>query len=541
MGGEILISDAKHVQLLSTRSGVFQEGEPMKYLFTKRGESETKGNAHSSATRRELFALDRREIFAILFGCLMLLWATIGVHAATAYVNISNRTPSAPYATWATAATNIQDAVDAAAPGDVVLVNDGLYQSGGRVVGNVNNRVAVTKPLTLVSVNGPGTTMILGVQYPAYNNSGGVRCIYLTNGAVLSGFTLINGGSQDYGGGVRCASTNAVVTNCVILNNSAYSSGGGAYSGTLNNCTISGNSSLFHGYSTGAGGGGIHSSVLNNCVLRGNTASYGGGAYYGTLNNCFLSGNPATYQGGGAYGANLNNCTLSDNTAGDRGGGAYGGALNNCIVNGNFATNGANWSSCMMNYCCTVPMPASGTGNFTNAPLFVDQAGGDFHLQASSPCINAGLNAYVQGGTDLDGNPRIQGATVDVGAYEFQSPASVISYEWLQKYSLPMDGSADFADTDLDGMSNWQEWRAGTDPTDGAPLLKVMPAASTSGQVTLAWTSVTNHSYIVERATDLGAVKPFSALQDNVPGQAGTTSFTDTNVPAKAYYRVGVK
>src|SRR5215470_15935954 len=61
-------------------------------------------------------------------------------------------------------------------------------------------------------------------------------------------------------------------------------------------------------------------------------------------------------------------------------------------------------------------MPIRGIGNFTNKPLF---GFGSLRLQAGSPCINAGNNAYVTSSTDLDGNPRISGGTVDVGAYEF--------------------------------------------------------------------------------------------------------------------------
>ncbi len=57
--------------------------------------------------------------------------------------------------------------------------------------------------------------------------------------------------------------------------------------------------------------------------------------------------------------------------------------------------------------------------SISSDPLFVASA--DFHLQGSSPCINAGTNAGIA--TDLDGNPRPEpsGTLYDIGAYEYQA------------------------------------------------------------------------------------------------------------------------
>ena len=370
-----------------------------------------------------------------------LLLAASSLSAATHYVSLGSTNPTPPYATWARAATNIQDAVDAATFGDTVVVTNGLYPGG----------VWVTKPLTLLSVNGPQFTVI----------QGGAPCVSLTNGGSLTGFTLTNGSVAGDGGGVYCyagdgeASTDAFLTNCVITGNLTPYWAGGAYGGTLYNCTLTGNSSAVGGgaagstlynctltgnSSTGAGGGAADCQ-LYNCTLTGNSSTRGGGAYLSTLYNCTLGGNSVTYgggqpasgggadgctlynctlagnsctgsaslssglywngYGGGAYLSTLYNCTLTGNSCTDYGGGADWSSLYNCIVYFNTATNGANYeASSTLNHCCTTPLPTNGVGNIALDPQLASTS----HLSASSPCRGAGSTAYATG-TDIDGEP----------------------------------------------------------------------------------------------------------------------------------------
>jgi hypothetical protein len=61
----------------------------------------------------------------------------------------------------------------------------------------------------------------------------------------------------------------------------------------------------------------------------------------------------------------------------------------------------------------------SGAGNINAEPLFVNAACGNFHLRPGSPCIDAGNSTAAAGvTTDLDGDPRIRGDAVDLGAFE---------------------------------------------------------------------------------------------------------------------------
>jgi hypothetical protein len=172
---------------------------------------------------------------------LAVLLTALHSSALTHYVDLNCPSPTPPYTNWVTAATNLQQAIDVAAEGDLVLVTNGVYQTGGRLVpaGTVTNRAAIDTAVTVQSVNGPAVTIIQGYQMPGTTNgASAVRCVYLADGAALLGFTLSNGatsGAFDYGGGVWCASTNAVLSNCVLTANCAVYQGGGAFGGTLKN------------------------------------------------------------------------------------------------------------------------------------------------------------------------------------------------------------------------------------------------------------------------------------------------------------------
>ncbi|MBA4387018.1 MAG: hypothetical protein C0404_03495, partial [Verrucomicrobia bacterium] len=317
-----------------------------------------------------------------------------------------------PYDSWANAATDIQAAISAACPGGVVLVTNGVYAGGGvAVYGTMTNRIAVTNPVTVKSVNGASATFIEG-RGPEGN--GAIRCAYVANGAVLDGFTLTNGytrssgdtARETSGGGVWCEAA-ATVRNCVITRNTAFNWGGGTYYG-----------------------------LIQNCAIVSNSAWGGAGTYYGTVRNCVVIRNAAESGGGGAYMSTVQNCTVCSNSAVSSGGGTYSGAAVNSIVYNNVASN---YYQTTFEYSCTTPLPA-GAGNTNSNPLFVSSDSFDLHLVPDSQCIDSGTNqAWMTSFADLDGNQRIVGPRADMGAYE-STNVSVTAYSaWG---GVTMDGSS---------------------------------------------------------------------------------------------------
>ena len=179
--------------------------------------------------------------------------------------------------------------------------------------------------------------------------------------------------------------------------------------------------------------------------------------------------------------------------------------------------------------------------NWFGDPLFLDTNGwSNLHLQSNSPCINAGNNSYVTNATDLDGNPRIAGGTVDIGAYEFQSPASMISYAWLQKYGLPINPSTDTADPDGDAVDNYHEWLAGTDPTNplSSPAqLTIIPSGVPPSRIILTWP--TNAvGFTLQSTTNLISPVVWSTNSPAPVVIAGQNTVTNPITGAQQFYRL---
>jgi hypothetical protein len=523
----------------------------------------------------------------------VLVAATATLCADTHYVNVSNAVPEHPHTNWAMAATVIQDAVDAATSGDLVLVTNGTYEVGNRIVADgLRNRVAITNAIMVKSLRGPEWTYIKG-QGP--NGDNAVRCVFISGGGVLSGFSLTNGHSGIefwplrydlvLGGGVYVDQT-GTVSECIITGNSAGQSGAGAclneggnlhdcaltgnhaatagggvlcfIGGTVSNCTIIGNSSDHFG-------GGVHLAVSGlsvNCIIRENRSSMGGGiccvSGTGTVYNCVVVSNSAG-SGGGVHcdtGGVVRNSTITGNTAGE-GGGVHiyrGGKLHNSIVFDNSATTNANWrvtNSGVSNfaYCCTTP--SVGIACITNPPQFVDASTNDYRLQPGSPCVDAGAPGSTPKADHL-GVPRpLDGnadglAVIDIGAHEYIHPSADSDRDGVgDSDEMNQHGTSPVAaDSDGDGSGDGHELDAGTDPLDPASAFIIHDERldALSGDTVVSWSTVTGRLYDVVCSSNLTGVAwiPVPGCT-NLPGNGDLLACTNGVMPPALFYRVVVR
>ncbi len=233
-----------------------------------------------------------------------------------------------------------------------------------------------------------------------------------------------------YGGGMATpgeGTSDPMLTDVIFGENSAVE-GGGLYHRDYKSLTV--NNALFYGNTADRGGGLFSEGTLqgNNLVFSGNTSSSEGGGLYlqqndATLTNLSVFNNTA-YDGGGlyAYSGNvtLRNAILWGNHADGEGAQLYvsGGSatLNDDLVQG-----GCPAGATCANILDADPQPVRhpDPGDYDWSTL-EDNDYGDLRLRPTSPAIDAGDDSAVTLATDIDGNPRIMGAAVDLGAYEVE-------------------------------------------------------------------------------------------------------------------------
>ncbi len=350
---------------------------------------------------------------------------------------------------WTNAFNNLQEALEAAAPGDEIKVAEGTYkpdQGGGQTPGDRDASFELISGVVIEGGYGgfgePDPDVrdidvyetilsgdLQGNDGPNFtNNSENSYHVVTSTGtdetARLDGFTITAGNAtgpfpDNIGGGILTTPGSPTLVKCTFIHNMA-DRGGGA-----NNW----------GYDTG-------SPTFIQCKFIGNSAGVGGGMESQggapTLTNCVFSGNTSTGSGGGLLNmgysnATLVNCTLSGNSA------VNGGGINNswatasvevlnCILWDNSDSGGSDESAQIHNvdgtvsvdYTCVRGLSGGlgGTGNIGDDPWFVDADGADdvvgtedddVHLLEDSPCIDAGHPAVEY--QDIDGSRN------DMGAY----------------------------------------------------------------------------------------------------------------------------
>ncbi len=309
----------------------------------------------------------------------------------------------------------IQAAIDAAQPGDSVIVADGVYAGPG------NRDISfLGKAITLKSENGPAAC-IINCQGTQQNPHRGFDFDGETAATVLDGFTITNGSTPN--GAILDEFNGADI---LIRNGSP----------TIKNCNIKNNWAGCWGAAICCSWFGDSSPTIINCTITGNFSDDDGGAIFSisnspTIINSIIANNEARLVGGGIthFGSGMVtiiNSTIADNI-GPNGAGVFGANVNitNSVIWGNQGNEQISGAATVT--YSDVQDGYVGAGNLDVLPGFTDAANGDYHLLNDSQLIDAADPDFVPGAqdVDLDGDPRLVAAGVDMGADEFRRLADV--------------------------------------------------------------------------------------------------------------------
>ncbi len=278
-----------------------------------------------------------------------------------------------------------------------IVDNESSYDGGGICID------LTARPATIVN------NVIRGNRTGINGNGGGVYSG--AQGSVIADNMIVQNtggtGAGHFGGGVGCIKSGEVVGNYIAHNQATM--GGGVYMRATSAPGLINANTLFANDDAGvyAFSNGPELVVAQNLVLA-NTGSGGVRCNSGVrLQNNTIVAN--TYSGVSYYQSlSMTNSIVAFNARGivaeDDGPAVL---LSNCV-----------WGNTIADYD-GIADPTGTMGNLSVDPQLADYLHGSMHLQPDSPCIDAGTNAGVDPAwTDVDGEARVQGAGVDIGADE---------------------------------------------------------------------------------------------------------------------------
>jgi parallel beta-helix repeat protein len=246
--------------------------------------------------------------------------------------------------------------------------------------------------------------------------------------------TGCSGGIGGGGISIRGDSSGTQVVDNVIANNTMTGSGinGGGLvlfaggSPLIQNNTISGNTQFGLAMVNASTPRLIQNLIINN-TGGGLTYSFGGGTGMALINNTFANNDAqisfvAQFNAASVISGSLPPDVIVQNNLliakpGQTAIFCTSALSPNWLANDVFSDGGSAFDA-----GCGTP-PTGTNGNISVDPVLTDVSVGNAHLQPLSPAIDAGNNtttSILLPITDLDGNPRINNATIDMGALEFQ-------------------------------------------------------------------------------------------------------------------------
>ena len=225
----------------------------------------------------------------------------------------------------------IQQAIDAASPGDTVFVYNGTYYEG--------DGVKISKDRITLQGEDANTTTIHG-KWTAE------KVVHVNGSYVnVSGFSVT--GSTQMGCGICVGActympipepppTPAPTDNCIISDNNILDGYYGIYLSSSNNSIVSRNNASEHGEFEGN----IYLKNSNNCLISDNIANnnnYGSGISLRDSGNCKLENNTANLNDRGICLSSSNNCSIVNNIANSNDRGICLSSSNNCSIVNNIA------------------------------------------------------------------------------------------------------------------------------------------------------------------------------------------------------------